>query len=737
MTTKNSVFFIISFVLAISYSCQDTITKVEQWDFYETTLQGPETGNPFKDVQLSATFSMGNEQIEVTGFYDGQGIYKIRFMPMKTGKWTYTTHCNVPELDNQSGRFTCVEATGNNHGPVKVRNTYHFEYADGTPYYQVGTTCYAWANQGDSLEKVTLGTLKDAPFNKIRMCIFPKDYVYNENEPVYYPFERDSLGFHDFSRFDPKFWQHLEKRILQLQELGIEADIILFHPYDRWGYATMPDDQDNFYMKYALARLSAFRHVWWSMANEFDFMKNKSMDDWHRFFQIVHGNDPYNHLRSIHNGYVMYDHSLPWVSHASIQSTHFDSARVWRERFKKPLVYDEARYEGNVTQGWGNLTPEEMTAMFWRSLITGTYAGHGETYEHPRDILWWAKGGVLHGKSPERIAFFKQYLKDAPEEGFAPFTNHSAGKYGEQYLYYFDEETPTSWQFDLPGKRKYKVELIDTWNMISQTLEERQEPNFTLELPGKPYMAVKITAEKFLFPVGKVDCMAGGLNYDENTHQVYFHGETEVHLVHTMADEIRFTLNGGPINKESKKYEKPLVISENMVLHALAFDNGREGKQMAYQFIELDLDPAKKIDHLKTGLKYAYYEGEWTSMPDFNAMSPLREGTVDYVHLKMEHREDYFGLVFDGYIKVPRDGVYTFHVVSDDGAFILVDGQKIVDNDGQHGMREARGQIGLKAGIHEFTVPYFDNWYDHGLEVYYYHEQTGRKPISNDMLFHE
>jgi hypothetical protein len=733
---KKIIAFLLPLVWVSLHSCQDTGTKVEKWGLYEVSLQGPDTGNPFKEVQLSATFSMGSEKVEVTGFYDGQGTYKIRFMPDKTGQWTYETRSNVPALDKQTGHFTCVEATGNNHGPVKVRNTYHFEYADGTPYYQVGTTCYAWAHQGDSLEKATLETLKNAPFNKIRMCIFPKDYVYNENEPEYYPFERDSLGFHNFSRFSPKFWQHLEKRILQLQELGIEADIILFHPYDRWGYANMPDYQDNFYLKYALARLSAFRHVWWSMANEFDFMKNKSMDDWHRFFQIVYKNDPYNHLRSIHNGYVMYDHSLPWVTHASIQSTHFDSAGVWRERFKKPLVYDEARYEGDVVQGWGNLSPEEMTAMFWRSLITGTYAGHGETYEHPENILWWAKGGVLHGKSPERIAFFKKYLKDAPEEGFEPINKYSAGKYGEQYLYYFDEETPTSWSFNLPGKRKYKVEIIDTWNMARDTLDNLQEPSFTLELPGKPYMAVKITAEKFLFPVGKVECLAGGLNYNENTNHVYFHGETEARLVHTIADEIRYTLDGSPAGKESIMYNKPVLITEDLVLRSIAFDGDRTGDEMAYHFIELGLTPAKKIKNLEPGLKYAYYEGEWTSMPDFSRMIPSREGTVDRVHLNMEHREDYFGLVFDGYIKVPHDGVYTFYVVSDDGAFILVNGQKIVDNDGQHGMEEARGQVGLKAGIHAFRLPYFDNWYDHGLEVYYYHEKTGRKPISKDMLFH-
>ena len=79
-------------------------------------------------------------------------------------------------------------------GPVGVRDTYHFAYADGTPYHQVGTTCYAWAHQGDQLEEQTLEALAAAPFNKIRMCLFPKHYAYNLNEPEYLPFVLDAPG---------------------------------------------------------------------------------------------------------------------------------------------------------------------------------------------------------------------------------------------------------------------------------------------------------------------------------------------------------------------------------------------------------------------------------------------------------------------------------------------------------------------------------------------------------------
>jgi hypothetical protein len=48
---------------------------------------------------------------------------------------------------SDTGSFEVVPAAGNNRGPVGVREKYHFSYADGTPFYEIGTTCYAWAHQ--------------------------------------------------------------------------------------------------------------------------------------------------------------------------------------------------------------------------------------------------------------------------------------------------------------------------------------------------------------------------------------------------------------------------------------------------------------------------------------------------------------------------------------------------------------------------------------------------------------
>ncbi|GHO64111.1 hypothetical protein KSC_030030 [Ktedonobacter sp. SOSP1-52] len=399
---------------------------------------------------------------------------------------------------------------------MRVCDTYHFAYADGTPYKQIGTTCYAWAHQGNGLEEQTLATLRNAPFNKLRMCVFPKHFQFNENEPELYPFPCLSRGSStwdleqmwkghipegwsfDFNRFNPVFFQHFERRVADLLELGIEADIILFHPYDRWGFARMDAKTDDRYVRYVVARLAAYRNVWWSMANEYDIMKSKTLEDWDRVFRIVQECDPYQHLRSIHNCFAFYDHSKPWVTHLSIQRPDPIQARTWREQYKKPVVFDECCYEGNIAHHWGNISAQEMVLRFWAGTASGGYVGHGETFLHPQNILWWAKGGVLHGQSVPRLAFLRRVLAESPTTGLDPLDYvvsspdgfPCAGQAHSYYLAYFGNHQPAELIVNLPEGEAYRGEVIDTWEMMVAPLEVPIVRGSTVPLPGKPYQAL-------------------------------------------------------------------------------------------------------------------------------------------------------------------------------------------------------------------------------------------------------
>lgn len=508
--------------MVFSVPSQSAIVRpnsVEQWGIYEVSLAGPTNGNPFLDVQFSARFSLGDTNVDANGFYDGGGMYRVRFMPRAQGRWHYTTRSNAPELNGQSGEFEVTAPAARNHGPVRVHNTYHFAYADGTPFRPIGTTSYNWAHMVDSIEDETLASLAASPFNKIRMCVFPKHLAGNTNELALYPFEGTPPKAWDFTRFDPRFFQHLEKCVGELRDRGIEADVILFDPYDkgRWGFDRMPADVDDRYVRCIVSRLAAYRNVWWSLSNEYDFNRNKTESDWDRLFQVVEAADPYAHLRSIHNGFYIYNNTKPWVTHASIQNgaavEDNGRAELYRDVYRKPVVYDEVKYEGNISRRWGNLSGEEMVFRFWEATVAGTYVTHGETLSSPDHISWTSEGGRLHGESPTRLAFLKQVLADSPPEGIDPIDkwqdSNMGGQAGEYYLLYFGKETQTSWPFELykdhvKDGMRFKVDVIDTWGMTITPVDgefvTKKKDNYhfvdekgrAVPLPGKPYMAVRI-----------------------------------------------------------------------------------------------------------------------------------------------------------------------------------------------------------------------------------------------------
>ena len=61
----------------------------------------------------------------------------------------------------------------------------------------------------------------------------------------------------DFDRPNVVAFRHFETQVAALQDMGVEADVIVFHPYDRWGYCAMSPDQDERYVRYLVARLGA------------------------------------------------------------------------------------------------------------------------------------------------------------------------------------------------------------------------------------------------------------------------------------------------------------------------------------------------------------------------------------------------------------------------------------------------------------------------------------------------
>ncbi len=515
------------------------MVQVEKWGMLELTFQGKTVGNPYADYWIKAAISGEKEKVEVNGFYDGDGVYKIRFMPSYEGIYSYQVSGNFTDASREQmrGEFTVTPNRPENHGPVRVRGRQWLAYADGTPYHSVGTTCYAWTHQKEELQQQTLETLQKSCFNKLRFCVFPKYYAYNETEPQLYPYQRgrsrgqdgekaankiklsiahkkepEDITDFDCYSFNPVYFQHLDQRVKQLMEMGIEADIILFHPYDKWGFSTMKQECNELYLSYMAARYSAYRNVWWSLANEYDLMPQITIDEWDTYGSLVQAQDAYGHLKSIHNCIAFYDYTKEWITHCSMQKNdtykHVELTDQFIETYQKPIVWDEIAYEGNLDAGWGNISGQELVRRFWEATLRGGCAGHGETFLHPEDIIWWSHGGVLHGESEPRIAFLKKiwdetpggYLKTVagifdevvaiPEYAEKTVT-WEYSTWADYELHYYGFGRPAFRRFEFPKDEKFQIEVIDTWKMTIQDTGIHSGTT-VLELPAREWVAVRI-----------------------------------------------------------------------------------------------------------------------------------------------------------------------------------------------------------------------------------------------------
>lgn len=542
--------------------------SMKQYEMFELSFDGPVLNDNWADVNISAFFTDGDATKTVNGFYAGGGKYKIRYLPENSG----TVSWKVSGIAECEGSAFCAPASEGSHGIVRAEGT-ALKHSDGSWFFSFGTTVYGLAHQNEDITEQTFETLEKSPFNKVRMCVFPKHYDYNVNDPEYFPFEvREGQSYRyergmtfnseefllqkreywDVNRPCINFWDSLEEKIIRLGKMGIQVDLILFHPYDRWGFSCLSQEENLIYLSYALKRLSAFPNIWWSLANEYDLCFYKSIDNWHEIEEYVASNDPFSHLLSNHNCFPAYDFSRPNITHCSLQKRIVSLVPQYMERYGKPVLYDECVYEGNLKQSWGSISGEEMMNRFWKVTTHGGYCTHGEVYlddsleNTDNAVLWWAKGGKLTGSSPDRIAFLRTIIEEigAPltpyESGFSAlmslglkneyvrsnlpdsirnlinlrlgmdpveralqeepevvFAGHTSDN--SHILIYNGTDRFGRIDISLPDTDKgacYKVEIIDAWNMTRSLYSSSESGDIEVKLPGREYIAVLCTKNK-------------------------------------------------------------------------------------------------------------------------------------------------------------------------------------------------------------------------------------------------
>ncbi|MBN2136966.1 MAG: lamin tail domain-containing protein [Sedimentisphaerales bacterium] len=138
---------------------------------------------------------------------------------------------------------------------------------------------------------------------------------------------------------------------------------------------------------------------------------------------------------------------------------------------------------------------------------------------------------------------------------------------------------------------------------------------------------------------------------------------------------------------------------------------------------------------IASGVKYEYYEGSWNYLPNFDTLTPVKEGVLDNFDFSPREQVDYFAFRYRSSIEIPTGGTYTFYTSSDDGSQLFIGSTLVVDNDGLHGMQEASGSIYLTAGMHPITVTFFEGAVDDGLIVSYEGPGISKREIPDNVLW--
>ena len=194
------------------------------------------------------------------------------------------------------------------------------------------------------------------------------------------------------------------------------------------------------------------------------------------------------------------------------------------------------------------------------------------------------------------------------------------------------------------------------------------------------------------------------------TGDLLFDNSTSVSLAcDSKNSTIRFTIDGSEPNEKSPVFLKPFEINQSAILKIRAYDQDKKpGDIYTYNFEKAKPQKAVQYPKVKPGLHFDYFEKFFVTTADLVIVDPIVSGITTNFSLNERKRESYFGLRFDGYVKVPKDGIYTFYLKSNDGSRLFIDGSELIENDANHGAVEEPGNIALKAGLHKILVKYFN-----------------------------
>jgi len=225
------------------------------------------------------------------------------------------------------------------------------------------------------------------------------------------------------------------------------------------------------------------------------------------------------------------------------------------------------------------------------------------------------------------------------------------------------------------------------------------------------------------------------VNYDPKTVKPIVKLSTK-----TLGASIRYTTDGKEPSETSLSYTVPFTPVANCTVRAKAFKVGLISSNTDSSQVKLVRQlPAQNLlrapaEGLRAELRTIDGE-EYTSDKVIRGFLEKADD-VNTIQPDPYCLENKCGMIWKGYLDIPETGGYRFWTESDDGSLLSIDGEMVVNNDGDHGMIEKTGIAHLQKGYHSIRIVYFNSGGDAGLKVYYAPLGEDKREFEEGMLGH-
>ena len=506
-------------------SFSPTPASVEAYDFLEVKVNvvGPDARNPFTDVTLLGSFDKvgANERWNVEGFCDSPdgSVFRIRFMPSSPGDYTYSVTYRQGDFEKTSkGSFYATD--GRRRGPIRVdpNHPWHFIWeGTGEHYFFNGTTAYwlpGWRDERiitDSLER--LHRLK---VNRLRVLLSGAANMF-WGEPVMTgdnftmclrpwaaeaPESYDHPGI-DYTRFNIPYWQKWERMLRFARDRDMIISVVLdISTHHAQAAAGSPDERR--YIRYAVARLSAFSNITYDLGDDLDSFRDETWA--HETGTLIESWDPYKHLATSHPVNRQHqDRAAAWFGFTSIQDwSRRQHALMLEERQVQmktgrviPQTNEEYGYEDHYPH-WAPAPPgdsaETLRHTAWEIAMAGAYGTTGESCRRGTNVWPDTGGGWINGRGDDTMVMLKGYKhmvdfftsfewwKTEPHDELVNHGAYCLAKPGETYAIYLPNGGDVSIKLE-PGS--YEAKWFNAYTGETAPLPAVEGPSWTSpQAPG-------------------------------------------------------------------------------------------------------------------------------------------------------------------------------------------------------------------------------------------------------------